>query len=768
MAARNIADKVFVVLPEIYEDGLPILSWVLGYFPCDKTKVIITHVMVSRVRGCRRESHDLQRKHWVLNMYLSHCATYKFRAEKLVHTADDIAEGIMQVIARHGAKNLVMESASNSDMMDLASEIANKVTQEACPSCKLWFVSDGNLIFTRGVNSDKLTLPRTHEERSQWNGQFTVESSSISGGSNIESTTGEGDNDLDGSLFEMLHAASVEANNYEKMAEEIFGIHKKMAHLVTKLANKLDKKEQQIREVKELLQREKQELKEILHREKQEYKEILKREKQEKDQLRRQIEELEHEKLLSEEIEQVKTENELLRNQRDEYFNQIQVANERRLALEKQVTDFELVVKDLIVLSSSAGDRFKSLQADYYNLQQERDNLVRKTEELRIQRENMPSGSSTAFNSEFSLEELQQATQNFNDSLKIGQGGFGSVYKGSLRQTTVAIKLLHSESLQGVAQFQQEITILTKVRHPNLVTLIGACSEVSALVYEYLSNGSLEDRLTCANNTLPLTWQARTRIIGEICLALIFLHSNKPQLVVHGDLKPENILLDTNLVSKLSDFGISRLLKQSDTNTTAFLQTTHPAGTFAYIDPEYLSTGILTPKSDIYSFGVIILRLLTGKPPLFIAKHVQDAMRSGILVSVIDGSAGSWPFEQAKELAKIALRCVELSKGQRPDLVTEVWAVVEPLMKAAAAYVEPHEEDCIPSHFICPILKDVMRNPYIAADGFTYEADAIRQWLSGGHNTSPMTNLPLPHSNLIPNYVLRSAIQEWVQRHPQS
>ncbi|KAJ1693737.1 hypothetical protein LUZ63_010435 [Rhynchospora breviuscula] len=789
MEAQNTADKVFVVLPETYEDGLSILSWVLGYFPCDKIKVIITHVMPSPFKGLfdpidpRRWLIDNERKDLVLNKYLTHCATYKFQAEKFVHIADNIAEGIMQVIARHGARNLVMESAANSDMTDLASEIANQVVQEASPSCKLWFVSDGNLIFTREVNSDKLTLAQTNEERSEWTGQSTVESSSSSGRSNSESSTEEGDVDLDGSLIEMLHAVSVQANKYEKMGEEIFGVHKKMARkmaiLITKLANRLEQKEQQIRQVKEFLQREKQELKkilrrekqeheEILQREKQEHKEILQREKQEKDQLRRQIEELKHEKLLSEEIEQVMIENELLKNQRDEYSNQIQVANERRLALEKQVTDFELIVKDLIVLSSSAGDRFESLQADYYNLQQERDNLVRKTEELRIQRENMPSGPSTAFNSEFSLEELQQATQNFSESLKIGQGGFGSVYKGSLRQTTVAIKLLHSESLQGVAQFQQEITILTKVRHPNLVTLIGACSEVSALVYEYLSNGSLEDRLTCANNTPPLTWQARTRIIGEICLALIFLHSNKPQLVVHGDLKPENILLDTNLVSKLSDFGISRLLKQPDTNTTAFLQTTHPAGTFAYIDPEYLSTGILTPKSDIYSFGIIILCLLTGRPPLYIARLVQDAMRSGILVSVIDESAGSWPFEQAKELAKIALRCAEVSKSQRPDLVTEVWAVVEPLMKAAAAYVEPHEEECIPSHFICPILQDVMQNPYIAADGFTYEADAIRQWLSGGHNTSPMTNLPLPHSNLIPNYVLRSAIQEWLQQHPQS
>jgi chromosome segregation ATPase len=207
----------------------------------------------------------------------------------------------------------------------------------------------------------------------------------------------------------------------------LFLLNLRIQALQIKLANKLEHKEQEIKELKEILQME----------------------KQENDQLRQEIED--NEKLVSEEIEQIKIENDLLKSQRDEYFNQIQVANERRFALEKQVSDFELVTKDLKVISASSGDHIDSLQAEISNLQQERNTLVGKVEELSI---------STVPNSEFSLQELLQATQNFSESLKIGEGGFGPVYKGSLHQTTVAVKLLHSQSLQGISQFQQEVNFI--------------------------------------------------------------------------------------------------------------------------------------------------------------------------------------------------------------------------------------------------------------------------------------------------------------------
>ncbi|KAJ3692005.1 hypothetical protein LUZ60_012355 [Juncus effusus] len=396
-------------------------------------------------------------------------------------------------------------------------------------------------------------------------------------------------------------------------------------------------------------------------------------------------------------------------------------------------------------------------------LTEDRDNAVKEAEELRKERENILSHSSLS--SEFTLQELAQATENFSDSLKLGEGGYGPVYKGTLRGMSVAIKKLNPNSMQGVSQFKQEIAILSQIRHPHLVTLIGSCSEASALVYEFLSNGSLESRLECSNiNTAPLTWQIRTRIIGEICLALIFLHSCKPHLVIHGDLNPNNILLDANLVSKLADFGISHLVKQPNPNITALYRTLSPGGTYAYSDPEYMRTGELTPKSDVYSLGILILRLLTGTNPVGIVKRVDDSLKSGHFHSIIDGSAADWPFDQAKKLAEIGLSCAQMSRSLRPDLVSGIWLVIEPLMKAASLAVE---ENHIPHHFMCPIYQDVMKDPHLAADGFTYEAEAIKQWLNRGHNTSPMTNLVLPNHDLIPNHVLRSAIQEWLEHNPQ-
>lgn len=463
---------------------------------------------------------------------------------------------------------------------------------------------------------------------------------------------------------------------------------------------------------------------------------------------------------------------EKLKKQYSDISEQLKMAVEQKLKLELQISEAENAARDYEKKLSEAHELLHSLQLDYDVLQQEHDKAVREVEEL-LQKEDRTTNISGSFSLEFSSSELKKATQGFSDSLKIGEGGFGSVYKGFLRNTAVAIKLLHPQSMQGRSEFHQEVSILSRVRHPNLVTLIGACSETLALVYEFLPNGSLEDRLACADNFEPLTWQVRTQIIAEICCALIFLHSSNPYPIVHGDLKPDNILLDANYVSKIGDFGISRLLDQSSSCATLSYNTTNPRGTFAYMDPEYVTTGELTPQSDVYSFGIIILRLLTGKPPIGIARVVEEYVNNENMHVIIDKSAGNWPFVQANQLAHLGLRCCALSRKSRPDLAGQVWKTVELLMKSASLSATTRsmrsfsKNNRIPHYFICPIFQDIMRNPHLAADGFTYEAEAIRGWIDSGHDTSPMTNLQLPNCELIPNHALRSAIQEWLEQQPQ-
>ncbi|KAM3242679.1 hypothetical protein ACQJBY_054969 [Aegilops geniculata] len=392
----------------------------------------------------------------------------------------------------------------------------------------------------------------------------------------------------------------------------------------------------------------------------------------------------------------------------------------------------------------------QEIQAKYDKSLHERDTAVTEAKELRQKNKH---GALV-----FSLSELQQATKCFDISLKIGEGGSGRFYKGFLRNTTVAIKLLHCQRLQGQQEFHQEVAFLSTVRHPNIMMFIGACQEASGsgLVYEFLPNRSLEEHLSCKEkkNTPPLTWQVRTRIIGEIWSALTFIHSHKPLPVVHGDLKPDNILLDANFVSKLRICQVSK----------------NPRATKNTKDPKFLTTGELTPQCDVYSFGIIILRLLTGRSSQKIVVTVEKAMEKGHLHSIIDDSAGSWPYQQADQLARLGLRCTNLSGKRQPDLIGGVWGELEPLMKAASwnagrpSFAASSDDTHTPSSFVCAISQEVMRDPQIAADGFTYEAEAIRRWLDSGHDTSPMTNLKLKHCDLTPNRALHSAILEWQQQ----
>ncbi|KAE7999500.1 hypothetical protein FH972_003920 [Carpinus fangiana] len=386
-------------------------------------------------------------------------------------------------------------------------------------------------------------------------------------------------------------------------------------------------------------------------------KETLRRQRAERDVIeakRRGQEESRQRKEAEEALVKAKEELENVKNQRDQVKEELGISQEHELSLKIHIAELQKVTNEL---------------------QMERDNALKEVEELRSRKQ-------VQF-SEFKLSEIEEATQNFDESRKIGQGGYGSIYKGLLRQKEVAIKMLQSPGAHGTSQFQMEVSVLSQLRHQNLVKLIGSCPEVFALIYEYLPNGSLEDRLSMKDNSPPLSWQTRIRIATELCSVLVYLHSAKSHSIVHGDLKPSNILLDANFVSKLSDFGICRMLfsdaSSSDNINTTLSHITVPKGSFSFIDPEFLETGVLTLKSDVYSFGIILLQLLTGRQPLKITNDVKYALDAGNLKALLDPLAGDWPILAAQELARLGLRCCNKNRRSRPELGPEVWKVLEPM-----------------------------------------------------------------------------------------
>lgn len=217
-----------------------------------------------------------------------------------------------------------------------------------------------------------------------------------------------------------------------------------------------------------------------------------------------------------------------------------------------------------------------------------------------------------------------------------------------------------------------QVEVLSTIRHPNMVLLLGACPEYGCLVYEHMENGSLEDRLFRRGNTPSIPWPVRFKIAAEIATALLFLHQTKPEPLVHRDLKPGNILLDRNYVSKISDVGLSRLVPPSVADSVTQYRLTSTAGTFCYIDPEYQQTGMLGIKSDIYSFGVMLLQIITAKPPMGLTHHVERAIEKGTFADMLDPTVPDWPVEEVLSYANMALKCTELRRKDRPDLGTEI------------------------------------------------------------------------------------------------
>ncbi|CAK9875942.1 unnamed protein product [Sphagnum jensenii] len=309
----------------------------------------------------------------------------------------------------------------------------------------------------------------------------------------------------------------------------------------------------------------------------------------------------------------------------------------------------------------------------------------------------------------FSLAELERATEKFKIDNIVGEGGFGRVYRGVLDNgVCVAIKVLTCVHQQGNYEFIAEVEMLSRLHHRNLVTLIGICTEnhTCFLVYEFVPNGSVESHLHGADRLIaPLEWKARVKIALGAARGLAYLHEDSIPRVIHRDFKASNILLEDDFTPKVSDFGLAK--EAADGGKSQHVST-RVMGTFGYVAPEYAMTGHLLVKSDVYSYGVVLLELLSGRKPVDISQpHGQENLvtwarpllcsKEGLEMLVDSGLHNNFHFDDYRRMAAIAWMCVQPEVSHRPSMGEVVQALL-PLFKnsTAASDSSPQEEFSAP------------------------------------------------------------------------
>ncbi|XP_026451740.1 wall-associated receptor kinase-like 22 [Papaver somniferum] len=287
----------------------------------------------------------------------------------------------------------------------------------------------------------------------------------------------------------------------------------------------------------------------------------------------------------------------------------------------------------------------------------------------------------------FLKEDLEKATDNFNQNRIIGKGGFGTVYKGMLSNgRIVAIKKSKLVEENQVDQFINEVVLLSDINHRHIVKLLGCCleTEVPLLVYEFVSNGSLSSHLHGEDgHESSISWKDRLRIASEIAGALAYLHSEASIPIFHRDIKPDNILLDENFKSKVSDFGLARSFPVDKTHVT-----TKVRGTLGYLDPEYYYSGQFTEKSDVYSFGVLLVELLTGQKVVSnmrtepnLAFHFLTTMKQNQLSTILAARVvNEGDKDEILVISKLVKRCLKLNIKKRP-IMKEVASSLDGLKK---------------------------------------------------------------------------------------
>ncbi|CAI5506975.1 unnamed protein product [Closterium sp. Naga37s-1] len=304
------------------------------------------------------------------------------------------------------------------------------------------------------------------------------------------------------------------------------------------------------------------------------------------------------------------------------------------------------------------------------------------------------------------LEDLVRATDNFASDNELGSGGYGTVYKGLAPGGTLwAVKRAKNANEEGIEDFQNEVDVISKMSHRNLVRLLGYCDEKGEqiLVYEFVANGTLRQHIRPSNPTKrPLTFEQRLEIAVGAAEGLKYLHSAAEPAIIHRDIKCDNILLDNDMMAKVADFGV---FKKSGTNKPGDEMNTRVVGTPGYVDPEYYQTYKVTTKSDVYSFGVVLLELITGRPPIMedpsvenesymvtLSRWATPKIAAGKVESILDPRlTGAYPRQALNMLAAVTAMCVRRLGRDRPEMaeVATRLAEIKYFLKPSSGILEP-------------------------------------------------------------------------------
>ncbi|KAM3372470.1 hypothetical protein ACQJBY_019383 [Aegilops geniculata] len=710
------------------EKTLPLLRWAFRRFGCARVALVHVHqpspvipTLLGKIPAAqateelvlshRRSERDERNR--ILLAYLAFCQRAQVQATVLVTENEQINDGIVALVRDHAVTKLIMGSIPDNCFKLKAGHNKEYFMAKNAPAfCEIWFVWRGRHIWTREASA---AIGNSISIYNQDDIMMTRKRTRFSPNSNgAEPVLAEGTVSDNGRVND-YGAHGAHANHFYNMrisnlqdAESAFNSTLWPDSSVLGGALQLHSKEMLDANLKQVMVEAEGSRKEA-------FLELLKRKEIESKvasafvRVKASESSKKREMKIREELEglfvaTIKQHEDLARSK--EKALAVLDSSMRRLDI------LDARAKNMSLQMDEAAAELEVIQSSINILKQERtkahkqeDRHTNHVEEgCTYSHSKLPNCSSVALGDDpytfrqLTLLDVQDATCKFSESFKLRPRGHGCIYKGKVMNRSVMIHKLHSHSIKSSMQFQREVYILNKVRHPHLVTLVGVCPEALCLAYEYPKNGSLHDHLFGElNSTPPLPWKIRARIVAEISSALLFLHSCKPQMMVHGGLDLENVLLDSDFHCKIADFGT---LTEEDSKD-------HPA----------LDSGLLAHRSDINSFGTVILQLLTGKQPGSpgLASEVRRALSCGKLSSILDPTAGEWPMEAAQRLVEFGLEC----GGERLELTLDT----------------------------------------VAADGVTYEGRAIREWIEDGR---AVADLKLKHLGLTPNHALRFAIQDWL------